>query len=212
MTHRRRYLAGLVAMLVGAAASGRPAEAQKPDRQLAKATFAGGCFWCVEQVYDEVEGVVSTTSGYTGGDVRNPNYQQVSAGGTGHAEAVEVVYDPSKVTYEQLLDIFWLNIDPVARDRQFCDTGDQYRSAIFYHDGTQKRLAEASKKQLEESGRFKDPIATQIVEVAKFFPAEEYHQDYHTKNPVRYKFYKWNCGRSQRLEEIWGKDAKHAVR
>jgi peptide-methionine (S)-S-oxide reductase len=173
-----------------------------PAKGRARATFAGGCFWCMEPPFDKLDGVISTTSGYTGGQKRNPTYEEVSSGGTGHAEAVEIVYDPSKVSYEKLLDVFWKNIDPLAKDRQFCDAGTQYRSAIFYHDETQKRLAEASKAEVQK--RFKQPFATQIVAASQFYPAEEYHQDYYKKNPVRYKFYRTGCGRDRRLEEVWG--------
>jgi len=169
------------------------------------ATFAGGCFWCMEPPFDKLDGVISTVSGYTGGRTVDPTYEEVSSGTTGHAESLQVTYDPSRIGYEKLLDVFWHNIDPLARDRQFCDIGEQYRSAIFYHDDEQKRLAEASKRALEQSGRFKQPIATQIVATAPFYPAEEYHQDYYKKNPIRYKFYRYNCGRDQRLKELWGK-------
>ena len=175
----------------------------------AVATFAGGCFWCMEPPFDKLEGVISTTSGYAGGQKANPSYEEVSSGGTGHAEAVQVVYDPARIAYEQLLEVYWHNVDPVAVNRQFCDAGTQYRSAIFYHDDTQKQLAEASKKALEESGRFDRPIATEIVKASAFFPAEEYHQDYYKKNPIRYKLYRTGCGRDKRLEEIWGKAAAH---
>lgn len=175
------------------------------DSQLAKATFAGGCFWCMEEVFEKVEGVVSVTSGYAGGQVTDPSYEQVSSGRTGHAESVEVVYDPGKVTYNTLLDVFWHNVDPITPNAQFCDHGTQYRSAILYHNEEQKRLAEKSKKAIEESNRFKEPIATQIVMASPFYPAEDYHQDFYKKNPIRYKFYKYNCGRAQRLEELWGK-------
>jgi peptide-methionine (S)-S-oxide reductase len=168
------------------------------------ATFAGGCFWCMEPPFDELEGVLSTVSGYTGGRTVQPTYEEVSSGSTGHVESMQVVYDPSRVGYETLLGVFWRNIDPVARDRQFCDVGEQYRSAIFYHDDDQKRLAEDSKRTLERSGRFGQPIATQIVTAAPFHPAEEYHQDYYRKNPLRYKFYRLNCGRDRRLKELWG--------
>jgi len=174
----------------------------EPQRS-ATATFAGGCFWCVEADFDKVDGVISTTSGYTGGHTAKPTYEQVSHGGTGHAESVEIVYDPTKTSYKKLLDVFWHNIDPLAKDRQFCDHGDQYRSAIFYHDEEQRALAEASKAEVEK--RFKQPIATQIVPAGAFYKAEEYHQDYHMKNPIRYKFYRYNCGRDARLEELWGK-------
>lgn len=176
---------------------------------LKEATFAGGCFWCMEGPYDTLAGVVSTTSGYTGGGKRNPTYEEVSAGGTGHAESVRVVFDPAKISFERLLEVFWHNIDPLARDRQFCDSGPQYRSAIFYHDEAQRRAAEASKSVLEASGRLKGPIATQIVPAAEFWPAEDYHQDYYLKNPIRYKFYRGSCGRDSRLKEIWGPDAGH---
>jgi peptide methionine sulfoxide reductase msrA/msrB len=172
------------------------------------ATFAGGCFWCVEEAFDAVPGVLATISGYTGGAVRNPSYEQVSDGGTGHAEAVLIVFDPRRVSYEQLLENFWRNVDPLTANAQFCDHGRQYRSAIFYHDEEQQRLAEQSKAQIEGAKRFNKPIVTEIVAAAPFYAAEEYHQDYHTKNPVRYKFYKWNCGRAQRLKELWGEPKK----
>ena len=157
-----------------------------------QATFAGGCFWCVEADFDKVEGVISTTSGYIGGRSANPSYEEVSHGGTGHAEAVEIVYDPVKVSYQKLLDVFWHNVDPLAKDRQFCDRGDQYRSAIFYHGEEQRALAEASKAQVAK--RFKQPIQTEIVAAGPFYKAEEYHQDYYKKNPIRYQFYRFNCG------------------
>jgi peptide-methionine (S)-S-oxide reductase len=178
-----------------------PAAAQTT---LAKATFAGGCFWCMEPPFDKLEGVVSTTSGYTGGRKKNPTYQEVSAGGTGHTEAVQVVYDPNKIRYEKLLEVFWRNVDPLDAKGQFCDKGNQYRTGIFYHDEKQRELAEASKRALEKSGRLKSPIVTQIVPASEFYPAEAYHQDYYQKNPVRYKFYRLNCGRDQRLEQLWG--------
>lgn len=179
------------------------AEHIEPSR-AAEATFAGGCFWCVEEAFDHLPGVASTTSGYTGGNTRDPSYEEVASGGTGHAEAVRVVYDPAVTDYAALLDTFWRNIDPTDDGGQFCDRGDSYRSAIFYHDAEQRRLAEASKRALEGSGRFDEPIATTIVPADEFYPAEEYHQDYYRKNPVRYKLYKWNCRRAQRLEQIWG--------
>ena len=167
------------------------------------ATFAGGCFWCVEADFDKVPGVLSTTSGYTGGQVANPSYELVSHRGTGHAEAVEIAFDPAKVSYQKLLDVFWHNIDPLAKDRQFCDHGRQYRSAIFYRNDEQRRLAEAAKAEVAK--RFKEPIATEIVPAGPFYKAEDYHQDYYSKNPIRYKFYRFNCGRDARLEELWGK-------
>ena len=171
-----------------------------------KATFAGGCFWCMEPPYDELEGVISTISGYTGGTKKNPTYEEVSAGTTGHAEAVQITYDPTKIRYEKLLDVFWRNIDPLTANAQFCDSGSQYRSAIFYHDETQKNLAEASKKRLQS--RFKQPIVTEIVRATEFYPAEDYHQDYYKKNPVRYKIYRYGCGRDQRLQKLWGSENK----
>ena len=170
-----------------------------------EATFAGGCFWCVEEAYDEIDGVLSTTSGYTGGEQDNPTYQQVSSGGTGHVESVHVVYDPDKVDYATLLEAFWHNIDPFAENRQFCDAGAQYRSVIFYHNARQKRLAEETKAELEQ--RFDREVATQILPAERFWDAEEYHQNYYEKNPVRYHFYKAGCGRTDRLEEIWGEQA-----
>lgn len=174
--------------------------------ETAKATFAGGCFWCMEPPFDKLDGVISTISGYAGGKKKNPTYEEVSAGNTGHAEVVQVTYDPKKITYEKLLEVFWRNVDPLTPNRQFCDVGSQYRTAIFYHDETQKRLAEESKKAL--SKRFKEPIVTEIVAASEFYPAEDYHQDYYTKNPLRYKYYRYSCGRDQRLEELWGPAAK----
>ncbi len=169
-----------------------------------KAFFAGGCFWCMEEVFEKIPGVTSVTSGYMGGRVENPSYEEVSAGATGHAEAVEVSYDPDKVTYTQLLDAFWHNVDPVTPDAQFCDHGSQYRSVIFYQTEEQQRIAEESKRAIEQAKRFAQPIVTELVMASKFYPAEEYHQDFYKKNPIRYKFYKFNCGRANRLEELWG--------
>ena len=177
--------------------------AQAQTSNLETATFAGGCFWCMEKPFDEVNGVISTTSGYTGGNVANPTYKQVSAGKTGHAESVEIKYDPNKVSYEQLLAIFWHNIDPTVKNRQFCDVGNQYRSAVFYHNQEQKQLAESTRQEVEKQLQTK--IYTQITPASAFYPAEEYHQDYYQKNPLRYKFYRYNCGRDQRLESIWNK-------
>jgi peptide-methionine (S)-S-oxide reductase len=174
--------------------------------QTATATFAGGCFWCVEADFDKVPGVISTTSGYTAGKVANPTYGQVSAGGTGHTEAVEVVYDPAKVSYEQLVTFFWRTIDPLVKDQQFCDHGDMYRTAIFYRNDQEKQVAESTKAQVEQ--QLKKPVLTEIAPAAPFYKAEDYHQDYYLKNPNRYKFYRWNCGRDQRLEAIWGKKDK----
>jgi peptide-methionine (S)-S-oxide reductase len=173
-------------------------------QQTATAIFAGGCFWCVEADFDKVPGVISTTSGYIGGSVKNPTYNQVSAGSTGHAEAVKIVFDPAKVTYAKLLDVFWRNIDPLVKDKQFCDSGDQYRTAIFYLDDEQKKSAEDTKKKVE--AKFAPRVVyTQIVQATTFTDAEDYHQDYYKKNEARYKFYRWNCGRDQRLEQLWGK-------
>ncbi len=188
------------------------ATAAKDGASLAKATFAGGCFWCMEPPYDVLDGVVSTTSGYIGGQTKTPSYEEVSEGGTGHTEAVQIVYDPAKIEYAKLLDIFWRNIDPLTRDAQFCDRGSQYRTGIFYHDETQHRLAEESKKKLMDSKRFSQPIVTEIIAASEFYPAEEYHQDYYEKNPVRYKFYRWNCGRDQRLTALWGNEAPYPVK
>ncbi|MCG7600962.1 peptide-methionine (S)-S-oxide reductase MsrA [Halomonas sp. McH1-25] len=181
-----------------------PVQAQDTT-ETAQATFAGGCFWCMEEAYDEIDGVQRTISGYTDGDEQDPSYEQVASGATDHAEAVRVEYDPSQVDYATLLEAFWHNIDPFAEDRQFCDTGSQYRSAIFYHDEQQKQLAERTKADLEQ--RFGRDIATQIVPAGQFWDAEAYHQDYYEKNPVRYRFYKAGCGRTERLEEIWGDQA-----
>jgi len=197
----RWILSTMLAMLATTALAG-PA---KPDAHYDTATFAGGCFWCMEAAFDKVDGVVSTTSGYTGGQTENPTYKEVSRGGTGHAESVQVVYDPQRVSYEKLLDVFWHNVDPTTAGGQFCDWGDQYRSEIFYHTPEQQQLAQQSKASLEKLKPFKDPIVTRISAAGKFYPAEEYHQDYYKKNPLRYKFYRYGCGRDQRLEELWGK-------
>ncbi|QFU00932.1 Peptide methionine sulfoxide reductase MsrA [Halomonas sp. THAF5a] len=175
------------------------------NAESASAVFAGGCFWCVEEAYDKVEGVTATTSGYTGGHTENPTYQQVVAGGTGHAEAVKVDYDPARVDYETLLYVFWRNVDPFAEDRQFCDKGASYRSAIFPMNAEQRALAEASKATVAE--RFDREIATEISDFDAFYPAEEYHQNYYAENRVRYNFYKSACGRVDRLEEVWGEEA-----
>ena len=194
----------MIVLLIGAW-SVQPASRAAADAAPVKAYFAGGCFWCMEEAFEKVEGVLSATSGYMGGTVVNPSYEEVSAGRTGHAESVEVVYDPTKVSYQKLLDAFWRNVDPITPNAQFCDHGNQYRSAIFFRTDEEKRASEASKQTIEQSGRFKEAIVTQIVMATQFYPAEEYHQDFYKKNPVRYKFYKYNCGRAQRLEELWGK-------
>ena len=171
---------------------------------VAKATFAGGCFWCMEPPYEKLPGVISVISGYTGGQKINPTYEEVSAGGTGHAEAVQVTYDPAKISYQKLLDVFWHNIDPTVTDQQFCDVGSQYRSEIFYHDAEQARLAKASRAKLEKEKPFREPIVTGITAATTFYPAEEYHQDYYKKNPLRYKYYRTGCGRDRRLKALWG--------
>lgn len=175
------------------------------DNNLEIATFAGGCFWCLESDMDKVPGVVKTISGYMGGHVKNPTYKQVSGGNTGHAEVVQITYDSSKVSYEHILDVFWKNIDPTVKDQQFCDHGSQYRSAIFYHNDMQKQLAMASLEKLEKTKPFKGPIYTEITVASEFYAAEDYHQDYYKKNPIRYKYYRFACGRDDRLEEVWGK-------
>lgn len=196
---RKIWLALTLAISVAAGFGfARPAVAA----ETAVATFAGGCFWCVESDFDKVPGVISTTSGYTGGSVANPTYHQVSAGGTGHAEAVEVVYDPAKVTFTQLVEFFWRHVDPTVKDRQFCDRGDQYRTAIFFHSDEERKIAEASKAKV--AAELKQTIYTQIVPAGPFYKAEDYHQDYYLKNPARYNFYRWSCGRDQRVQELWG--------
>jgi peptide methionine sulfoxide reductase msrA/msrB len=178
-----------------------------PPTSPARATFAGGCFWCMEAPFDKVPGVVSTTSGYAGGRVKSPTYEQVSGGGTGHAEALQVAYDPARVSYEQLVEVFWRNVDPTDPGGQFCDRGTQYRTAIFYDGETQKRAAEQSKRALEASGRLPKPIVTEIVPLDAFYPAEDYHQDFYRKNPLRYMTYRAGCGRDRRLKELWGDEA-----
>ena len=181
----------------------------KPDAMKgphASAIFAGGCFWCMEHPFDKLDGVLSTTSGYAGGHLPSPTYQQVSAGGTGHAEVVQVIYDPSKISYAKLLEVFWRNVDPLDAGGQFCDRGDVYRTAIFYENEEQRQLAEQSKQNLVASGRFDKEIVTPIVPAAEFYPAEDYHQNYYMVNPLRYHFYRRSCGRDNRLEELWGVD------
>ena len=196
---RSRFVIGLAFCLVSSTLA-----LAAPVNNRATAIFAGGCFWCEETAFEGVPGVLSVTSGYIGGHVANPTYEQVSAGGTGHAEAVEVAFDPRKISYEKLLDIFWRNVDPLQRDAQFCDRGTQYRSAIFYKDPTQQKAAEASRAKLEEEARFKGKIVTQIVPASTFYRAEEYHQDFYRKNPVRYYSYRAGCGRDARLKALWG--------
>ncbi len=179
---------------------------QGNSENLKKATFAGGCFWCMEPPYEKLKGVVSVVSGYTGGTKKNPTYEEVSSGMTKHAEAVEVLYDNTVISYEELLDVFWRNIDPTTPNKQFADVGSQYRTAIFYHDDEQKKLALASKEAQEKSGRYKEyPIVTEIVSASEFYPAEDYHQDYYKKNALHYKLYRTGSGRDAYLEKIWGK-------
>lgn len=180
-----------------------------PAAATEKATFAGGCFWCMEAPFDKLDGVISVTVGYTGGHLKNPTYEQVSAGGTGHSEAVQIVFDPAKIGYAKLLDVFWHNIDPTTDSGQFCDVGQQYRSAIFYHDRAQYLAAVKSRDELERSKPFNGKIATGIRAAGEFYPAEEYHQHYYKKNPLRYTYYRTGCGRDKRLRILWGSAAGH---
>ena len=184
-------------------AQAQPQAGAKPV--TAKATFAGGCFWCMEEAYDPVPGVVSTVSGYMGGQVKNPTYEQVTTGRTGHAEVVQVEYDPARVSYARLVEVYWRNVDPTQKDGQFCDHGSSYRTAIFYHNEEQKKLAEAAKAALAKNKPFKGEIVTEIAKAGEFYPAEGYHQDFYLKNPTRYKFYKSGCGRAARLQQLWGR-------
>ena len=187
-----------------AGAQAQTRQAELPAAGLAVATFAGGCFWCMEPAFDKLEGGVSTTSGYTGGTTSGPTYKQVSAGGTGHTEAMRVVYDPAKVSYPKLLEVFWRNVDPLDASGQFCDRGHEYRPVIFVHDQEQGRLAEASKAALDASDRFEQPVVVAVETARAFYEAEDYHQDYYLKNPTKYKYYRWSCGRDARLELVWG--------
>ena len=205
MLELARSVRWLLLLVVAVAGGLSVVSAQTPPPKTAIATFAGGCFWCVEEAFEMVPGVISAVSGYTGGTVPNPTYEQVSSETTGHAEAVRVTYDPSKVTYVQLVDWFWRNIDPTQVDGQFCDHGSSYRSAIFVHDDAQRKVAEATKQALQASGRFKQPIVTEINTAGPFYEAEDYHQGYYKKNANRYRFYTFGCGRAQRLEQLWGK-------
>jgi peptide-methionine (S)-S-oxide reductase len=194
----------LIAVLLLLAASAGSAQ---ESSNIRTAIFAGGCFWCMEPPYDQLEGVLETTSGYSGGHVKNPSYDQVSAGGTGHAEVVQIKYDADKISYEKLLGVFWRNVDPLDAGGQFCDRGDQYRSAIFYGTPEEEKLAEASKQHA--AAQLGKKIVTEIVPAATFYPAEKYHQNYYQRNPVRYKFYRYNCGRDKRLEKVWGAAPSH---
>ena len=201
-------LLAAVLLLTALAAVGAPTPPAPAG--LEKATFAGGCFWCMEPPFIDLPGVVSVMPGYTGGKKVDPTYEQVSSGGTGHAESVEIVFDPAKIGYDKLLDIYWHNVDPTMKDRQFCDGGNQYRTAIFVHTPEQRRAAEASKAALEKDARFAGKtLYTEIAEAGPFYAAEEYHRQYFRKNPTAYKFYRWNCGRDQRLTALWGAAPKH---
>ena len=199
--------ATIVSLVALAPAAQGQAPASPAKSTTAVATFAGGCFWCMEPPYDKLPGVLSTMSGYMGGAKKNPTYEEVSGGATGHTEVVQVLYDPSKVSYEKLLDVFWVNIDPTVKDRQFCDAGSQYRTAIFVGSPEQRKAAEASKAALEQSKPFKAAIVTPVVGAGEFWPAEDYHQDYYQKNPVRYSYYRTGCGRDARLKQLWGERA-----
>ena len=203
----------MMILVMFGAVSGRTDEPGKDSAPAAsaleKATFAGGCFWCMQPPFDKTKGVVSTVVGYAGGTQDNPTYEQVSSGQTGYAESIQVTYDPSKVSYDQLLDVFWKNIDPTTLNRQFADVGTQYRTAIFYHTEQEKKLAMASKEKLQKSGRFKQPIVTEITALSKFYPAEEYHQSYYKKNSMHYNLYRSASGRDKFLKEVWGNEYKH---
>jgi peptide-methionine (S)-S-oxide reductase len=207
-TLRAGLLGSLLGLAITVSATAAPLVNAVPP-STAKATFAGGCFWCVESDFDKVPGVISTTSGYTGGHTDKPSYQQVSSHTTGHAEAVEVLYDPAKVSYERLLAYYWHSIDPTVKDQQFCDHGSPYRTAIFAHNEAQMKAALASRAALEMNKPFKEPIVTEIVPATTFFPAEDYHQDYYKKNPIRYSYYRKSCGRDARLQQLWGEQAGH---
>ncbi|MEX0582554.1 MAG: peptide-methionine (S)-S-oxide reductase MsrA [Sneathiella sp.] len=209
----RRYLSPtvysyLVVALLAVGVFGHPSRAAVTEET---AILAGGCFWCVESDYDHVPGVLSTKSGYIGGEAPNPTYKSVSAGGSGYIEAVEIVFDPDKITYSEILDVFWRSVDPTDDGGQFCDRGDSYKTAIFATTDDQKETAESSKMALDQSGDLKAPVVTEIREASKFYPAEEYHQDYYNKNPVRYKFYRFSCGRDARIEELWGDQAHQGI-
>ena len=201
----RTFIASLVLMLASPAFAAPPAA--PPGKAVA--IFAGGCFWCMQGPFDDTPGVVKTIAGYTGGSTLNPSYYDVSSGTTGHAESVEVIYDPAKVSYDKLLEVYWHNVDPTVKDQQFCDHGSQYRTAIFYVDAEQRAAAEASRAALDKSKPFKEPIVTQIVMAGPFYAAEDYHQDYYKKNPVKYHVYRTGCGRDARLKQLWGDRAGH---
>ncbi|AMJ60617.1 peptide-methionine (S)-S-oxide reductase MsrA [Bosea sp. PAMC 26642] len=204
---RRALLAALGFVALAASGTAFGQQAKPAPATTATAIFAGGCFWCMEPPFDALPGVLSTTSGYTSGTTTNPTYAEVSAGKTGHTEAMKIVYDPTKVTYEKLLHVFWRNHDPLTANAQFCDKGSQYRAGIYFGSEEERKLAEASKAELEKSGRFKSRITTEIVAQTAFYPAEDYHQDYYQKNPIRYKIYRTGCGRDSRLNQLWGSEA-----
>ena len=204
----RPFAARIPVLMMTLALVGFPLAAADNTDTLKTATFAGGCFWCMEGPFDEIDGVVSTTSGYTGGHAKNPTYRQVTSGRTGHTEAIQVVYDSSKVDYDQLLEVYWVNVDPLRKDAQFCDRGSQYRSGIFYHDEAQKSAALATRMRVQDKFAGQT-VHTEVTPIAEFYPAEEYHQDYYMKNPFRYKYYVTRCGRYARLKELWGDASKH---
>ena len=209
MQGRSSIRGALMALSVAVAAHAGAQAPKDPPPGKALATFAGGCFWCMEAPYDKLDGVISTTSGYMGGTKKNPTYGEVSSGSTGHTEVVQVVYDPAKVSYEKLLEVYWHNVDPTVTDRQFCDVGSQYRTAIFVHTEEQRKAAEKSKDEVAKTKPFKEPIVTPVVAAGDFWPAEDYHQDYYIKNPVRYTYYRTGCGRDARLKSLWGAAAAH---
>lgn len=198
----------LISAILLTLATHASADTPPPTDGLMKATFAAGCFWCVEPPYDKLDGVISTTSGYIGGETKNPSYRAVSSGITGHTEAVEVIFDPTKVSYEKLVAVFWLNVDPTTANRQFCDSGSQYRPGIFWHNQAQQDTAVKSRDAINDSQRFSEPVAVEITEATTFYAAEDFHQDYYLRNPRRYQYYRWRCGRDQRLDQLWGKDRK----
>ncbi|MDD5030123.1 MAG: peptide-methionine (S)-S-oxide reductase MsrA [Rhodoferax sp.] len=205
--HRLLRSVSALILLGVAAASHAQTSTVAASSATEKATFAGGCFWCVESDFDKLPGVIATTSGYTGGQTANPSYEQVSAHTTGHAEAVQVVYDPTKVSYQRLVEYFWYNIDPTVKDQQFCDHGTPYRTVIFAHNAEQLKIAQGSRAALEKTKSFKAPIVTEVLPASAFYPAEDYHQDYYKKNPLRYKYYRASCGRDARLQQLWGSQA-----
>ncbi len=194
----------ILSLFITPALAENPTDKPSSSSQNETAIFAGGCFWCMEPPFDKLDGVISTTSGYTAGHKKNPTYREVSAGSTGHTEALQIIYNPNKISYAELLEVFWKNIDPVAVNRQFCDGGNQYRSGIYYNSTEQEKAAKQSLQQLEINKPFTGTIATELVAASTFYPAEDYHQNYYQKNPIRYKYYRFSCGRDNRLEELWG--------